>query len=269
MLKSCTSKRLRLSEQRLHPQKLLHEQWQKAYECFEPGGGGEDSLCYISSHEGMGAHIQVIEMLGLGLRYTRLERAHSPNSPIATRFGVYFLHGSCSCLRPFSENVRFGVSVFFPLGVPVVSRWCNGVPGCNGPVPVVSRWCPSDVPVVFLWCLGVAVLVRSCPVCGWCPSGILVVSRRCPGGVLVVSRCLCLRPFSENLRFGAVDVPVYFPLGVPVVSRPVVCRWSNGVPVVSRWCPIGVQRCSGGVPVSQWCPGRVLVVFQWCCGGVA
>ena len=69
-------------------------------------------------------------------------------SPIATRFGVYFLHGLCSCLRPFSENVRFGVPIFFPLGVPVVSRWCNGVPVVPRCVPVVSRWCPSGVAVV-------------------------------------------------------------------------------------------------------------------------
>ena len=173
----------------------------------------------------------------------------------------------------------------------VLSQWCRGgVPvvsrRCNGPVPVVSRWCCSDVPVVFLWCLGVAVLVRSCPVCGWCPSGILVVSRRCPG-VLVVSRCSCLRPFSENLRFGAVDAPVYFCLGVPaVVSRwcPAVFRWCPGVAVVSRSCVGGVpvvlrcmvQSCPGGVPVvSQWCSGGVAAVSsgvpvasRWCRGGV-
>ena len=75
-------------------------------------------------------------------------QAFSPCSPIATRFGVYFLRGWCSCLRPFSENVRFGVPVFFPLGVPVVSRCPGGVPVVPRCVPVVSRWCPSGVAVV-------------------------------------------------------------------------------------------------------------------------
>ena len=78
-------------------------------------------------------------------------------SPIATRFGVYFLQGLCSCLRPFSENVRFGVPVFFPLGVLVVSRWCPcGVAvvsqWCLGGVMVLSQWCPGGVPMVFRWC---------------------------------------------------------------------------------------------------------------------
>ena len=39
-------------------------------------------------------------------------------SPIATRFGVYFLRGSYSCMRPFSQNLRLCGAV----GVPVVSR---------------------------------------------------------------------------------------------------------------------------------------------------
>jgi len=71
---------------------------------------------------------------------------------------------------------------------------------------------------------------------GWCPGGVLVVSRVvswwcpgwCPGGVLVVS---------------------------PVVSR-VVSWWCPG------WCPGGVPRgVPGGVRVvSWWCPG-------WCPSG--
>ena len=76
------------------------------------------------------------------------------NSPIATRFGVYFLHGWCSCLRPFSENVRFGVPVFFPLGVPVVSRWCPGGVMVSRWCRVVSQWCRGGVPVVSQWCNG-------------------------------------------------------------------------------------------------------------------
>ena len=50
-------------------------------------------------------------------------------SPTATRCGVYFLHGSRSCLRVFKENVRFwGARCPSPGGVPVVSRWCPSVP---------------------------------------------------------------------------------------------------------------------------------------------
>ena len=132
----------------------------------------------------------------------------------------------------------------------VLSQWCRGgVPvvsrRCNGPVPVVSRWCCSDVPVVFLWCLGVAVLVRSCPVCGWCPSGILVVC------VPVCSWCPAFRACARFRRI--CDLGRSMPQ-------------STFVLVSRRWCRGGVQRCSGGVPVSQWCPGRVSVVFQWCCG---
>ena len=163
-------------------------------------------------------------------------------SPIATRFGVYFLHGLCSCLRPFSENVRFGVPSLFscwcPGCVPVVSLWCcGGVPvvsrRCNGPVSVVSRWCPNGVPVVFLWCLGGVSVVSRCHIAG------PVVSRSCAGGVPVVSR------------------------SCPVVSR-WCCSVSSGVPVVSRWlvpqsCPGGVAVASRGVPVVS---SGVLVVSR-------
>ena len=76
-----------------------------------------------------------------------------------------------------------------------VSRWCLGVAllvrSCLGRVPVVSQWCPGRVP--------------------WCPGGVAV----CP----VVSRWL---------------VPQSCPGGVAVASR--------GVPVVSS----GVQWCPGG-----------------------
>ena len=144
--------------------------------------------------------------------------------PITTRFGVYFLHGWCSCLHPFSENVRFGVPVFFLLGVPVVLRWSPGgvmvsrccrvvSRSCRGGVLVVFRWCPSDVPVVFLWCLG-SVSGSQC----WsgrvrCAGGVPVVSWSCPGGVPVVLQYVQWCPGS---------VPV---VGVPlaVVSRAVVC----------------------------------------------
>ena len=190
------------------------------------------------------------------------------NSPIATRFGVYFLHGWCSCLRPFSENVRF-VSQSFPLGV-----------------PVVSRRCPSSVAVVFQCCRGgVPALVRSCP----CPSGILV-SRWCcsmSSSVPVVSRCARFRR-RRICDFGAVGVPVYFPLGVPAVSRScpglwclgglLMVSWSccGGVPLVLRWCPALFRRCPAlfrcvpvCVPVvSRRCPSGVPVASRWCSGGV-
>ena len=213
-------------------------------------------------------------------------------SPIAARFGVYFLHGWCSCLRPFSENVRFGVPVFFPLGVPVVSRWCNGVPVVPRCVPVVSRWCPSGVAVVSQWCRsGVLVLFE------WCPGGVPVMFLWCLGGVSV-SQC-----WSGRVRCACV-VPVVswsFPGGVPVVSRWLVsqsqwCRVLLCVSVVSQCCsPIATRFgvyflhgfmfvlasifgectircpslfsswCPGGVPVvSHWCPGGVPVVSRWC-----
>ena len=172
-------------------------------------------------------------------------------SSIATRFGVYFLHGLCSCLRPFSENVRFGVPVFFPLGVPVVSRWCPcGVAvvsqWCLGGVMVLSQWCSGGVPMVLRWCsvsrwcLGVTLLVRSClgrvPVVSqWCPGHI----PWCPGRLQCVQCC---------------------PGGVPVVGAPVVSRWCrSGV----SWCSSGVQWCPGG-----WCPSGVSKVFQCCSSGV-
>ena len=177
-------------------------------------------------------------------------------SPIATRFGVYFLHSLCSCLRPFSENVRFGVPVIFPLGVPVVSRlrpggvpvWCRGgVPvvsrRCNGLVSVVSRWCPNGVPVVFR----VSVVSR-CHIAG------PVVSQSCAGRVPVVSRSCCVvsRWCCSVSVVSRWLVPQSCPGGVAVASRGVAVVSSAvrvvGVPVVSR-------RCPSVVPVVSWsCP---------------
>ena len=184
------------------------------------------------------------------------------NSPIATRFGVYFLHGWCSCLRPFSENVRFGVPVFFPLGVPVVSRlcpggvpvvrWCpGGVPVVSRGVPVVSLWCPGGVPVVSRWCNGIPVVPRCVPVVSrWCPSDVPVVFR-----VSVVSRCHIAGPVVSGVRV----LSQWYPGRFPVVCR-WCCRMSSGVSVVSRWL----------VSQSQWC--RVLLcvsVVSQCCSPIA
>ena len=216
-------------------------------------------------------------------------------SPIATRFGVYFLHGLCSCLRPFSENVQFGVPLFFPLGVPAVSRlcpggvpvvslWCpGGVPvvsqRCNGLVSVVSRWCPNGVPVVFR-----VSVVSLCHIAGpvvsrSCAGGVPVLSRSCPvlsrwccsvsSGILVVSRWLVPQSCPGGVAVASRGVPVVSS-GVPVVGR----RCLSVVPVVSWSCPVlpGSWWCS-----TQWCPGRVPVPTTisenlrlrggWCCAG--
>ena len=197
-------------------------------------------------------------------------------SPIATRFGVYFLHGLCSCLRPFSENVRFGVPVNFllgvqvvsrlcPGGVPVVSLWCcGGVPvvsrRCNGLVSVVSRWCPNGVPVVFR----VSVVSR-CHIAG------PVVSRSCGGGVPVVSRsCLVMSRWCCSVCSGVAVVcwclvPQSCP-GVAVVSRGVPVVSSDlsvvGVLVVSRRCPsVGLVLPGSWWCSTQWCP-RSCPVFH-------
>ena len=162
-------------------------------------------------------------------------------SPIATRSGVYILHGWCSCLRPFSENVRFGVPVFFPLGVPVVSRWCPGGVMVSQWCRVVFQWCCGGVPAVSQWCLG-SVMVPS----RWCPSSC---------GVSVVSRCRSAGPVVSGARV----VSQWYLGRVPVVPR-WCCSISSVVPVVSRWL----------VSHSQWC--RVLlcvsVVSQCCSSGV-
>ena len=160
-------------------------------------------------------------------------------------------------------------------GVPVVSQWCNGpVPvvsrWCPSDVPVVFLWCLGGVSVSQCWsgrvrCAGVVPVVSwsfpgGVPVVlqnvQWCLCSVpkvgvpvAVVSRAvvCLGGVpvlfpnshqvwglLLTQFMFVLASISENVRFG---VPVFFPLGVPVVSR-----WcSGGVPVVSRWCPSGVS----------------------------
>ena len=109
----------------------------------------------------------------------------NPFSPIATRFGVYFLPGGCSCLRPFSENVRsvsrstfLLVSRWCPGRVPFVSRSCPGPRRCCGGVPVVCLLSCAGVPVVSQWCPGAVSVVS---------TGVPVVFElRCPGRVSVV-----------------------------------------------------------------------------------
>ena len=45
-------------------------------------------------------------------------------SPIATRCGVYFLHGTRSCLRPFRKfcDCEAGVAICFPPGASALGR---------------------------------------------------------------------------------------------------------------------------------------------------
>ena len=88
---------------------------------------------------------------------------------------VYSLHGSRSCLRPLSENLRLWGGRCPSL----LSSWCPGGVRrwCPGSVPVVSRWCPSGVPVVSLYVGGVPV--------SWCCPGVPVYFHL---GVAQVSR---------------------------------------------------------------------------------
>ena len=127
-----------------------------------------------------------------------------------------------------------GVPVYFPLGVPVVSRSCPVRVPVVSWAPAVLRWCPGRVSVV---------------VC-WCPSRVPVVSQSCPSGVPVL------------FQWCPLVSRWFLSCGVPVVSL----SSCNGVPAVPQWCPGGVPVVSSGVPVvfERWCPGRVSVVVEGC-----
>ena len=162
---------------------------------------------------------------------------------------VYSLHGSRSCLRPLSENLRLWggrcpslLSSWCPGGVPaVVSRFCPGG------VSLVSQWCPGGVPLCETITFGKSAIVwsvsRSTFLLSWCPGGVPVLSRP------LVSRCPD-HNFRQICDCGVVGVPAYFHLGVSAVFR-----------------------CPGVVPVSQ--STFILVSLRypacpnhWCASGV-
>ena len=96
------------------------------------------------------------------------------------RFGVYFLRGSYSRMRPFSENLRLCGAV----GVPVVWRcpdhnfWktCDCRLSVSQSTFILVSRCPHD------WCPSAAVSL-------WCEAPALCGSLQAPGPLRQVSLC--------------------------------------------------------------------------------
>ena len=95
------------------------------------------------------------------------------------RFGVYFLRGSYSCVRPFSENLRL---------CGAVSRWCRAVPTTILGGPAIVGYSVSQ---------STFILVRRCPhdrcpgaaVSLWCEAPTRCGSLQAPGPLRQVSLC--------------------------------------------------------------------------------